>query len=294
MALTKSAPALRVQQCGARRQCPDTGAVRDAKQAISHCPAEPWPTGGRRPWGAPVAAGVLALLDQLLAARVLRGRRGCPRRGRVLLLGRPGAAGGYPPCRPQHAGQAHRVPGHPAAPACQAARRASRAGALPTGAVPRLWLHDTYRSPCAAAGRAKSLNPTAGRQCGPAGLAGSAERARRCGGSQPPRCVCGALALAQALAPAAGCLRAAGLRLLAERLPAVLAADAAGFAALPAAALEAVLQRQALVRSSCYRCIINPNWLAPVQHEVKWCLRGWPWCALIGLATATRTWPSSM
>jgi len=32
-----------------------------------------------------------------------------------------------------------------------------------------------------------------------------------------PGDVCGALALAEALAPAAGCLRAAGLRLLAER-----------------------------------------------------------------------------
>ncbi len=72
-----------------------------------------------------------------------------------------------------------------------------------------------------------------------------------------PGDVCGALALAEALAPAAGCLRAAGLRLLAERLPAVLAADAAGFAALPAAALEAVLQGQALVRSCCGHCMIK-------------------------------------
>ena len=64
-----------------------------------------------------------------------------------------------------------------------------------------------------------------------------------------PSDVCAALTLAEALAPAAGRLRAAGLRLLAERLPAVLAADAGGFAALPVAVLEALLQGQSLVRS---------------------------------------------
>ena len=63
-----------------------------------------------------------------------------------------------------------------------------------------------------------------------------------------PGDVCAALALAEALAPAAGRLRATGLRMLAEQLPAVLAADAVGFAALPAAVFEALLQGQSLVR----------------------------------------------
>ena len=63
-----------------------------------------------------------------------------------------------------------------------------------------------------------------------------------------PGDVCAALTLAEALFPAAARLRAAGLRLLAERLPAVLAADAGSFAALPVTALEALLQGQSLVR----------------------------------------------
>ncbi|KAK9831854.1 hypothetical protein WJX81_001923 [Elliptochloris bilobata] len=61
-----------------------------------------------------------------------------------------------------------------------------------------------------------------------------------------PGNVCAALSLVEALAPAAGRLRAAGLRLLAEQLPAVLVADAAGFAALPVAVLDSLLQGQSL------------------------------------------------
>lgn len=64
-----------------------------------------------------------------------------------------------------------------------------------------------------------------------------------------PGNVCAALTLAEALAPAAGHMRAAGLRLLAERLGAVMATDAGGFAALPVTVLEALLQGQSLVRS---------------------------------------------
>ena len=71
-----------------------------------------------------------------------------------------------------------------------------------------------------------------------------------------PGDVCAALTLAEALSPAAGRLRAAGLRLLAERLPAVLAADAGGFAALPAAVLEALLQGQSLVHACVLLCYV--------------------------------------
>ena len=91
-----------------------------------------------------------------------------------------------------------------------------------------------------------------------------------------PGNVCAALTLAEALAPAASRLRAAGLHLLAERLPSVLAADAGGFAALPVAVLEALLQGQSLVRTVTLvlcgrRCVRSKTALPTLPLVIRAC-----------------------